>query len=311
MLPTLADMNELLPSGLVFLRTVDSFTEGVKDPARALADELGLLTTTAGSLIAAAKNWREISTELERRVDKLSIQQLQIISQAMNKTTDPEGVREALVAYATRPTDARREPTADELKRYAQTVVAGNKPKKPRCSLLFSRHEDATGTRYAQLALPSAHMECFEALVRKWWPGDKEKEKSPALKNAIGLQRLLNDTSGTDGDGRWDETKDKLVQGLAGGYLPVVGDWNGDGIDNIGVFADGTWILDSDGDYRYDKTLHHGQKGDKPVTGDWDGDGVDDIGVYRDTTSGDSSDSDSSIHAQTDGDPSNSYVMND
>lgn len=197
-------MNELLPSGLAFLRAVDSFTEGVKDPARALTDELGLLTTTAGSLIAAAKNWREISAELERRVDKLSIQRLQIISQAMNKTTDPEGVREALVAYATRPTDARREPTADELKRYAQTVVAGNKPKKPRCSLLFSRHEDATGTRYAQLALPSTHMERFEALVRKWWPGDKEKEKSPALKNAIGLQRLLNVTSGTDGDGRWD-----------------------------------------------------------------------------------------------------------
>ncbi|WP_297186336.1 HNH endonuclease signature motif containing protein [uncultured Corynebacterium sp.] len=197
-------MNELLPSGLAFLRAVDSFTEGVKDPARALADELGLLTTTAGSLIAAAKNWRKIDAELERHVDKLSIQKLQIISQAMNKTTDPEGVREALVAYATRPTDARREPTADELKRYAQTVVAGNKPKKPRCSLLFSRHEDATGTRYAQLALPSAHMDRFEALVRKWWPGDKEKEKSPALKNAIGLQRLLNATSGTDGDGRWD-----------------------------------------------------------------------------------------------------------
>lgn len=135
------------------------------------------------------------------------------------------------------------------------------------------------------------------------WNGDGITE--------IGVYRNGSWYLDMDGDGRWDETKDKLVQGRAGGYLPVVGDWNGDGIDNIGVFADGTWILDSDGDYRYDKTLHHGQKGDKPVTGDWDGDGVDDIGVYRDTTSGDSSDSDSSIHAQTDGDPSNSYVMND
>ena len=30
--------------------------------------------------------------------------------------------------------------------------------------------------------------------------------------------------------------------------LPVTGDWNGDGVRNIGTFQDGTWKLDMDGD---------------------------------------------------------------
>ena len=35
------------------------------------------------------------------------------------------------------------------------------------------------------------------------------------------------------------------------GDVPVAGDWNGDGIRQIGVFRDGQWILDLDGDGRF------------------------------------------------------------
>jgi len=31
------------------------------------------------------------------------------------------------------------------------------------------------------------------------------------------------------------------------GDLPVVGDWNGDGKDKIGVFCNGSWYLDANG----------------------------------------------------------------
>ena len=68
------------------------------------------------------------------------------------------------------------------------------------------------------------------------------------------------------------------------GDVPVVGDWNGDGIDSIAVFRSGRWSIDVDGDGRWtnlDKTLRGGQAGDIPVVGDWNNDGVDDIGVYR------------------------------
>ncbi len=68
-------------------------------------------------------------------------------------------------------------------------------------------------------------------------------------------------------------------------HLPVAGDWNGDGVSSIGVFFDGEWKLDVDGNGRLSETDREedfGQAGDIPLVGDWNGDGVDDIGVYRD-----------------------------
>ncbi len=65
---------------------------------------------------------------------------------------------------------------------------------------------------------------------------------------------------------------------------PVTGDWNGDGVRQIGVFHDGEWIIDSDGDGRLtDKDEHFtfGQAGDIPVVGDFTGEGVDQVGVFR------------------------------
>ena len=62
-------------------------------------------------------------------------------------------------------------------------------------------------------------------------------------------------------------------------------DWNGDGIDTIGVFNKGTWYRDVDGDGKWslkDETTAYGRKGDKPVVGDFNGDGIDEIGFYRD-----------------------------
>ena len=69
--------------------------------------------------------------------------------------------------------------------------------------------------------------------------------------------------------------------------LPVVGDWDGDGIDNIGVYrstgATGVFYLDidNDGGIADIVTPEYGNLGDIPVAGDWDGDSDDNIGVYR------------------------------
>jgi serine-aspartate repeat-containing protein C/D/E len=73
----------------------------------------------------------------------------------------------------------------------------------------------------------------------------------------------------------------------SGGDVPLAGDWNGDGIDTIGIFRDGVWVLDIDGDGRLtaaDEQFTFGQKGDIPLVGDFNGDGIDDIGVYRNGT---------------------------
>ena len=65
---------------------------------------------------------------------------------------------------------------------------------------------------------------------------------------------------------------------------PVAGDWNGDGVDQIGTFSGGRWRLDSDGDGRLtraDTRGTFGRPGDTPIVLDVDGDGVDEIGVAR------------------------------
>ena len=71
------------------------------------------------------------------------------------------------------------------------------------------------------------------------------------------------------------------------GTLPVVGDWNGDGIDTVGVMMYGQeaanavrWFLrdsNSAGPATYAMTFGTGRG--YPVTGDWDGDGKDGIGL--------------------------------
>jgi hypothetical protein len=68
------------------------------------------------------------------------------------------------------------------------------------------------------------------------------------------------------------------------GDIAIAGDWNGDGIDNIGIFRQGRWILDSDGDGRLtekDQQFQLGAAGDIPVVMDADGDAIDDVGLYR------------------------------
>lgn len=69
------------------------------------------------------------------------------------------------------------------------------------------------------------------------------------------------------------------------GVQPVVGDWDGDGVDSIGIF-DSTkgqfYLLNTNGTSApviYIPIL--GTAGDLPVAGDWDGDGKSGIGVYR------------------------------
>lgn len=71
------------------------------------------------------------------------------------------------------------------------------------------------------------------------------------------------------------------------GDRAVVGDFNGDGISTIGVFRNGTWYLDVDGNGRWsehDVKVDFGRAGDVPVVGDFNGDGIDNIGVYRNGT---------------------------
>ncbi len=73
---------------------------------------------------------------------------------------------------------------------------------------------------------------------------------------------------------------------------PIVGDWNGDGKDDVGVHrgSNATFYRDMNGNGIWDgpevdSAIRFGIVGDTPLTGDWNGDGKDDIGVYRESSS--------------------------
>ena len=74
------------------------------------------------------------------------------------------------------------------------------------------------------------------------------------------------------------------------GDQPVMGDWTGDGHVRIGVFRDGKWYLDLNGNRRWDGIeggdgqYALGLAGDTAVVGDWTGDGVTKLGVFRNGT---------------------------
>src|SRR5262249_48415724 len=65
---------------------------------------------------------------------------------------------------------------------------------------------------------------------------------------------------------------------------------NGDGKSEMGVFLDGQWFIDVNGNGVWDAGdmwAKLGQSGDIPVVGDWDGDGKDDIGIFGPMWNGD------------------------
>ncbi|MBI5558483.1 MAG: hypothetical protein HY885_12685 [Deltaproteobacteria bacterium] len=72
-----------------------------------------------------------------------------------------------------------------------------------------------------------------------------------------------------------------LIPVAANCATPIVGDWDGDGYANVGLFSGNKFLLDFDNDGVADKVIAFGRSTDLPVCGDWDGDGRDDIGVFR------------------------------
>lgn len=78
-----------------------------------------------------------------------------------------------------------------------------------------------------------------------------------------------------------DGAKKSMVFGRVGDEM-VVGDWNGDGMDTVGLRRGRTIFLTNGwGGGRADHTYDFGRPGDQLLAGDWDGDGTDNVGLRR------------------------------
>ena len=132
------------------------------------------------------------------------------------------------------------------------------------------------------------------------WPGDNAiVEREPGLpdaankinkqlpknvppKEAVASRRRLLQKS-SQGQVRADVV-DHVFKFGRQNEIAVSGDWNGDGVANIGTYRDGTWRLDLNGDGRIsdgDEVIELGGSEDLPIVGDFDGDGIDELGLYR------------------------------
>ncbi len=93
-----------------------------------------------------------------------------------------------------------------------------------------------------------------------------------------------------NGNGAYNGTPTDALYNFGGGQagaVPVTGDWTGNGVTKIGIFVNGKWYLDLNGNGAYNGTptdaLYNfggGQAGAVPVTGDWTGNGITKIGVF-------------------------------
>jgi hypothetical protein len=95
-----------------------------------------------------------------------------------------------------------------------------------------------------------------------------------------------------NGNFNWDGTgtdADEVAGFGQAGDVPVVADWNGTGQDKIGVFRNGFWILDYNGNFHWDgkttdRVTGFGAAGDVPLVRDWNGNGLPEIAVFRPVT---------------------------
>lgn len=70
--------------------------------------------------------------------------------------------------------------------------------------------------------------------------------------------------------------------------VPFVGDWNGNGIETVGLYRRSTgflFIRHSNTQGIADIEIYYGIPGDIPIAGDWTGTGTDTVGVYRPSNS--------------------------
>ena len=76
---------------------------------------------------------------------------------------------------------------------------------------------------------------------------------------------------------------DHLINFGQSGDQPIIGDWNGTGIDRVGVFRPSTGQFILQISFKT-LTINFGQAGQIAVAGDWDGNGIDTPGVFNPAT---------------------------
>jgi M6 family metalloprotease-like protein len=156
---------------------------------------------------------------------------------------------------------------------------------------------------------PSTHLFYLDYNGNGWWNGAGiDRLRNFGITGDIPISGDWNSDGTTDigifrpsthlfyldynGNGVWNgAVTDRSYNFGITGDIPISGDWNTDGITDIGVFRPSTHLfyLDYNGNGVWngavsDRSYNFGITGDTPVTGDWNHDGATDIGIFRPST---------------------------
>ena len=113
----------------------------------------------------------------------------------------------------------------------------------------------------------------------------KEKELADLYRNAYNYWREATDNS--TNNKRYDLVDHVFGFNSRRGDVPIVGDWNGDGISEIGVYSKGVFYLDTNGNGVRDSgdtsfAAPEELRDFTAVVGDWTGEGIDRVGLFKD-----------------------------
>ncbi|GAB3084743.1 FG-GAP repeat domain-containing protein [Micromonospora schwarzwaldensis] len=156
-------------------------------------------------------------------------------------------------------------------------------------SLGLFQQQEWWGTRAERLNPASATNAFLDAMVRKYPNGSWASAPIGEVCQAVQVSAYPDryQVQAPDAqiivDALWDAAGPRTED------VPISGDWNGDGIDTVGVFrpSNSTFYLrdTNSGDATRIFKFGHGPSGDIPVAGDWNNDGKDSVGVFRPTNS--------------------------
>jgi hypothetical protein len=146
----------------------------------------------------------------------------------------------------------------------------------------------AGGDTYSVFGIPS--LSGLATGIAGDWDSDGDDDLGLFYENRFYLDTTQN--------GKWDKTSggdtffDFGINSIRSTATPVVGDWDGNGTDDLGLYNDGFFYLDTSGNGVWDGTgggdtfrdfgINSIRATAEPVVGDWDGDNADDLGLHND-----------------------------
>jgi len=168
----------------------------------------------------------------------------------------------------------------------AQSVPAGR--------AAFINHESSVSLIYSWSSYETNGI--FPIMVRETRGGVTRELLTSSISGRtmplyLGYRAISPDTPGLYNTGMWSLRNYNTTGGVNWSFpfgpsnnpnlVPLMGDWNGDGVDTAGLYVrnTGAWLLSNDNVSVHQSFIYG--PGFTPLVGDWDGNGTDNVGVYN------------------------------